>query len=640
MAFNLSLKQKMFGGVAILATASVAASGLGLFAVYNLNAAVEQQSAYISLVARQMHADMMHDALRGDVLSAIASGDPAMGIDYAAVKADLKEHTESFLADIDQMKQFRGDAEIEKAVASVEAPLADYIDSARRVIEAAQLNAMSAKAGIPGFNEKFSALESAMEDLGVRIETAQLEFGNAAVATGRNGMIEMLSAVLASLVAGGAMLYVIRRQVISPLGRVAADISSLADGNLDIEPEGTGRQDEVGVMARAVALFRDRERKARADRAAQEQERIRAEEERRRSEMEAIGRERQLVREAIGVAVEKLAAKDLTFRIDRDLPEAYAKLKEDFNAAIDVFEDIIAKLGTSTAAINSGTMEISSASDDLARRTETQAASLEETAAAVAEITSKVKHTAQGAAQARDVVENARTDAAKSGEVVRQAIEAMHHIETSSGQITQIIGVIDEIAFQTNLLALNAGVEAARAGDAGRGFAVVAQEVRALAQRSADAAKEIKTLIASSHSQVQRGVELVQLTGDSLERIVERVVEINKVVHSIASVASEQANSLQQVNEAVDHMDQSTQQNAAMVEQATAATKQLALQSDELDGIVGSFVTSARRMIAREKGAGEPPATRAAPPPRHKAAPAAPRRARAGGAPAEEWTEF
>ena len=335
--------------------------------------------------------------------------------------------------------------------------------------------------------------------------------------------------------------------------------------------------------------------------------------------------------------MERLANRDLTFRIEQNLPEAYVKLRHDFNAAIEGFEGIINRLSSSTAAINSGTQEISEASDDLSRRTETQAASLEETAAAVAEITTKVKQTAAGAAQARDVVAAAKEDAARSGDVVRKAIDAMTHIESSSQQITQIIGVIDEIAFQTNLLALNAGVEAARAGDAGKGFAVVAQEVRALAQRSAAAAKEIKALIASSHSQVEQGVELVSETGQSLDRIVKHVLEINRVVHDIAAGANEQAVSLQHVNQAVDGMDQTTQQNAAMVEEATAATRQLARQSDELDEIVRGFVTNARRIVEGEQRAASRRAS-------HVPAPKAPQRQRAAaGARAgaqDDWAEF
>ena len=281
--------------------------------------------------------------------------------------------------------------------------------------------------------------------------------------------------------------------------------------------------------------------------------------------------------------------KDLTFRLTDDLPEAYRKLQADFNAALEQLEQALQGVASSTQAMNSGTVEISTASNDLSRRTEQQASSLEETAAALDEITATVKKAAEGATHARKVVAGTKDDAERSGEVVRKAVEAMGAIEKSSQQIGQIIGVIDEIAFQTNLLALNAGVEAARAGDAGRGFAVVASEVRALAQRSAEAAKEIKALISTSTTQVGEGVQLVAETGKSLESIMSKVAEINTVVSDIAAGAQEQATGLQQVNTAVNEMDKVTQQNAAMAEEATAAGRSLAQEAEQLTSLVGQF---------------------------------------------------
>ena len=236
----------------------------------------------------------------------------------------------------------------------------------------------------------------------------------------------------------------------------------------------------------------------------------------------------------------------------------------------------------------------------MSRRTEHNAATLEETAAALDEITATVKRTAEGAKQADQVVRNARADAEQSGVIVSNAVEAMSKIERSAKEISQIIGVIDEIAFQTNLLALNAGVEAARAGDAGRGFAVVASEVRALAQRSADAAKEIKTLIGASTQQVGQGVSLVGQTGEALQRIVGGVGEITTLVTEIAASSQEQSAGLSQVNIAVNQMDQVTQQNAAMVEESTAAAHSLRREANQLAQLVARFRVSG--------GAAAPPA--------------------------------
>jgi methyl-accepting chemotaxis protein len=246
-------------------------------------------------------------------------------------------------------------------------------------------------------------------------------------------------------------------------------------------------------------------------------------------------------------------------------------------------------IAANTQGVRAGAAEITRSSDDLSRRTERQAASLEETAAALDEINVTVGKTAHGANEAREVVNTAKSDAERSGTVVRETVTAMQEIETSSRQISNIIGVIDEIAFQTNLLALNAGVEAARAGDAGRGFAVVATEVRALAQRSADAAKEIKTLISASGTQVEAGVRLVGETGKALTRIVEQVNKLSDLVGNIARSAQEQATGLGQVNSAVNQMDQVTQQNAAMVEEATAASHALAAEAEELSRLVAQF---------------------------------------------------
>jgi len=344
-------------------------------------------------------------------------------------------------------------------------------------------------------------------------------------------------------------------------------------------------------MGQAIVAFRDAaiekvrvEQDALAQRSMSEQERAEREADKAREAAEdaqAIG--------ALGEGLSAMANGDLTYRIDIEFSAKTAQLKTDFNAAISQLQQAVSVVVNNVSGIRSGAGEISQAADDLSRRTEQQAASLEETAAALDEITATVNKTASGARQASDVVQAARGDAEKSGVIVRDAVQAMTAIEGSSTQINQIIGVIDEIAFQTNLLALNAGVEAARAGEAGRGFAVVASEVRALAQRSAEAAKEIKTLISASTGQVGSGVKLVGETGEALQRIVDRVAEIDSLVTEIAASAQEQAVGLAQVNTAVNQMDQVTQQNAAMVEQSTAASHSLAQEAESLQASVAQF---------------------------------------------------
>lgn len=321
------------------------------------------------------------------------------------------------------------------------------------------------------------------------------------------------------------------------------------------------------------------------------------------AETTAKEREREVATTSIGGSLKRLAARDMTVRMTDDTPQAYLSLQNDFNAAVKQLESALAHVVMGVGAISSATSEIASASDDLSRRTEQQAASLEETSAALREITTTVKKTADGAGEAHQLVSSARTEAEKGGAVVRNAVDAMARIEKSAENIKQIIGAIDEIAFQTNLLALNAGVEAARAGEAGRGFAVVASEVRALAQRSADAAKEIKSLIGASSSEVSAGVELVVDTGKALERIVAQVVEISKVVSEIASGAAEQSSALQQVNIAVGQMDQDIQKNAAMVEETTAASHSLRQEAERVAQAVGTFQIS-RALTAKQNDAG------------------------------------
>ncbi|MDR7229437.1 methyl-accepting chemotaxis protein [Caulobacter sp. BE264] len=357
-------------------------------------------------------------------------------------------------------------------------------------------------------------------------------------------------------------------------------------------------------------------------------------------ERDAIRREQDEVVSALAASLQRLAQGDLTARIDAHFDERYARLKADFNAAVDSLTQAMGAIAEAAGGMESGAAEIASASNDLSKRTEQQAASLEETAAALDEITATVKRSADGAKQASAAASSASREADRSGEVVREAVAAMGEIEKSSGQITQIIGVIDEIAFQTNLLALNAGVEAARAGDAGRGFAVVAQEVRGLAQRSAEAAKEIKQLIASSTAQVERGVRLVGDTGQALTDIVTKVGEIDTLIREIAESSQEQATGLNQVNAAVNQMDQVTQQNAAMVEQATTSAAQLRGEAQDLARQVSRFQTGATYAAHRP----EAPAPRAAPP---VAAPRAnvqtyarPGSAAVAVAPSSDWEEF
>ena len=303
----------------------------------------------------------------------------------------------------------------------------------------------------------------------------------------------------------------------------------------------------------------------------------------------AMEAEQALVVAELEKAIESLAGGDLTWRLRREFAPRYEAVRSTFNGAFERLQATMGEITVNARSMSAGVGDMSSAADELSRRTEQQAASLVETATALGQVTAAVNETAKNARQANAAAAAARREAEHSDPVVTEAVEAMTQIEASSGQIGKIIGVIDEIAFQTNLLALNAGVEAARAGEAGRGFAVVAQEVRALAQRSADAASEIKGLIAASGNQVQAGVERVGRTREALQRIVARVAEIDVQVNAIAQSAQDQAQSLGEVNGAVSEMDRVVQQNAAMVEETTAAAHALASEARTLAGRIGRF---------------------------------------------------
>ncbi|MAY62234.1 MAG: methyl-accepting chemotaxis protein [Rhizobiales bacterium] len=395
------------------------------------------------------------------------------------------------------------------------------------------------------------------------------------------------------IISVGMLLYILRKQVGLPLGRINGRIEKLQSGDYRSEVPHADKGDEVGVIARALTGFCEAaQAKERADEQLDNERRqMDAERQSSAETAEHTVRMQQATVQEIGAALVRLAAGDLTVRLS-GLDGEFRKIGEDFNAAVSSLSATIETIDAAQGSVARASSDLENGTDELSRRTERQAASLEQTAAALDEITATVQNASKMALEAGKLVADARKGADHSGEVVTRAIDAMSLIEQSSGKIAEILKVIDEIAFQTNLLALNAGVEAARAGEAGKGFAVVAQEVRDLAGRSAEAAKEIKSLIEASVVQVQSGVSLVNETGAAISDIEAKVGEVARTVESIATTAQEQASGVSEINAAINEMDQMTQRNAAMVQESHSASRDLGEECTRLADVVAKFTTS------------------------------------------------
>jgi methyl-accepting chemotaxis protein len=406
----------------------------------------------------------------------------------------------------------------------------------------------------------------------------------------RNALVSIGAQTAVITIAVLAFLFAMRSLVGKPLGTLSARISALQSGDLETPVVYQSRGDEIGFLARALEQFRRDAIATLADRQrAEEQNRIIDTERARNSALsEESAKTQRLIMDRVGDALAMLAQGKLAARL-RDLGPEFSQLRQDFNGMVESVTAAISSIKTASVAVETGAGELADQTQQLAKRTEQQAATLEETAAALDQVTVTVQTSSSKAEQAGQMVGEAKAEARESAEIVRRAIGAMDRIQNSSSQIGQIIGVIDEIAFQTNLLALNAGVEAARAGEAGKGFAVVAQEVRELAQRSANAAKEIKQLVAVSSTEVAGGVSLVNETGEALLKIEDRIGTITETILSMVASYQEQSSGLQEINQAIIGMDQATQQNAAMVEETSAACHELLAQSHVLQEAADRF---------------------------------------------------
>ncbi len=486
-------------------------------------------------------------------------------VDQAA--ADLKKYRDGWASETDKPR-------IDKLIKDVQ----NYKGAIDWVSQMMEIDFNSAVSFLVPFDKNYNELSSEIGAIISAAEAAsaqQRENANAVAANTRS--IFLQAAIFAALMVLGIGIFV-GWGTTSSIRAIAGATRDLAHGDLNIDVESRERRDELNDIVQSLDVFKKtaivaRDRTEQAVRTAEEAEK-------------AI--------KGVGDGLDALAKGNLTHRITAQFTGPFVKLKEDFNQAVGQLHDAMRSVLDSTKTIDSGAMEISEATEDISKRSEQQAANLECTAAALEEITSTVQTTAKNAKEASAIVTKAKVAAENGGKVVVSAIEAIDQIEQSAKQIAEIISVIDEISFQTNLLALNAGVEAARAGEAGKGFAVVASEVRALAQRSSQAGKEIKKLIQTSSSNVEAGVDLVRESGKVLNAIVSQIVQVDSLVAEMAQAASQQSAGVTDVNSTVAQIGQATQQNTAMVEHSSAAARELAEGTSQLREQVSFFNVGGR----------------------------------------------
>ncbi|NML73183.1 HAMP domain-containing protein [Rhizobium sp. S-51] len=475
------------------------------------------------------------------------------------------------------------DADLAETLKAIQVDLKALIETGAADADYARIDDIIDGAGerLSGMLDQSSALAGNM--LEERVQEATARTRQSLYIQLALGILAFATVLLLQSIHGNAIVNGIRA--------VRTAMQRIVDGNYDAGTDAVERSDEIGDMARSVEIFRN---------AAIEKQNLEAStsaatrrnEQEREERAAAIAADSAAVKHAVdqlALGLNRLSDGDLSVSIAEPFHGDLDRLRVDFNQTTANLNQVMREITQNSSSIRANGLQMRSAADDLARRTEQQAASLEETSAALDEITATVRNATERAEEASHMVDSAKVYAEKSGSVVNNAMAAMERIEDATGEIGKIINVVDEIAFQTNLLALNAGVEAARAGDAGKGFAVVAQEVRALAGRAAEAARDIKTLVGRSSDEVKTGVELVTAAGEALQRIGDDVLHINEHVKAIFTSAREQSVGLSEINSAVGQMDQVTQQNAAMVEQTNAASHTLATDAENLSRLVGQF---------------------------------------------------
>jgi methyl-accepting chemotaxis protein len=659
--------------VAVLAI-GLTITGASFWITTTYDRAIARSEVLMSSMRHHMTSDMYHDSMRGVVyklMYAATAGDSAMQSEAAT---ELAEYGAAFRGEIAAQDALDLPQSVATALESVREPLDQYVAAAERISGLLMFgNTTEATASLPGFDAAFSDLEDDMSAVSDSIEAANAVLGAETVATGHIAAIANWSALVLILALVGGLIVLSRRMVVGPLASMTDGFQRLSGGDLDVVVAGDTKIAEIGALARVMQSFRDalkgRAELTRAAEQTAEQDRARA------AQASTLNRELgAVVRAAVGGdfsrrvdarftdaeltslaqsvnqlmetvdrgiadtgdVLSALAHADLTRRMDGNYSGSLGKLRDDTNAVCDKLRDVVVELRGTSQGLKMATGEILSGANDLSERTTKQAATIEETSATMEQLATTVLDNAKRAEEASASAAGVSRTAEQGGEVMREATSAMERITASSGKISNIIGLIDDIAFQTNLLALNASVEAARAGEAGKGFAVVAVEVRRLAQSAAEASSEVKALIEQSAGEVSAGSKLVAEAAGKLEAMLDGVRRNNELLEGIARESRAQAAAIEEVNVAVRQMDEMTQHNAALVEETNAAIEQTEAQAGELDRIVDVFTITD---VPATRTA--PPAARAAKAPRGSAREAARAYLTEGSAAVKaDWSEF